>query len=85
MVIDPVKSAVNNNNNNNTSSSSNNNNNSNNNSNSFELFQVLIRGQPVCHCVRRHVRPLGCLCLLRIRPDALALWMRVPQVRHECE
>ena len=38
-----------------------------------------------CHSVRRHARPLDCLCLLLIRPNSWVLWTQVPQVGHVCE
>ena len=38
----------------------------------------------MCHWVTGHMRPLGCLCLLWIRPNCLVLWTLVPQVGHVC-
>ena len=78
------------------SSSSNNNNNNNSNSNSnsnmgkkHEYVQVDIFLLPfletfhlTCHSAWGHVRPFGFLCLLRILPDSLVVWIQVPHVGH---
>ena len=35
-----------------------------------------------CHSAWGHVRPFGFLCLLRILPDSLVVWIQVPHVGH---
>ena len=73
----------------NSSSSNSNNNNKSNKEKKHEYVQVDIFLLPcletfhlTCHSAWGQVRPFGFLCLLRILPDSLVVWIQVPHVGH---